>query len=348
MPDTAQRRQRVLVILAAHGEAEGRGFREHLAVSWRTLHHAAEVMPLPRALRAVICVVGALRKRFGANAASRHNAVTRAQARALADALADDPTISYQVVAAFASSEPGVAAVLTAAPPDGSVLLCSMIPTDSRLSCGLFCRAAASPPLAAVSRPLARLWEDTGLVAVHQAHLASWLQQQGHAGPAQPDGALVIALHGTLIADKAGKPAAFHNGSQEKSRYGEALRNALGELPGSPWTRVELAYLNHAVGGHWSQPTLEDGLDRLAREGTRSVWVYPAEHLAESIETVRLSQTLAAGPIRTAHCIPCLNDSPRFIDHLAERVRTASAHRQAQPCDHCPLAPGPCPASFSG
>jgi hypothetical protein len=42
MQDPARRLRRVLVILAAHGEAEGRGFRQHFAVSWRTLHHLAE------------------------------------------------------------------------------------------------------------------------------------------------------------------------------------------------------------------------------------------------------------------------------------------------------------------
>jgi ferrochelatase len=330
--------RRCLVVLTAHGESETAGFGEQYAVSWRTLAHAAEVMRLPAPLRVAICTAGALRKRLAGRAGSPHNGLVRAQADALGKALADDP-IRYRVVFAFASAEPGLGAVLAAAPRDVDVLLLSMIPTDSRLSCGLFCRAAAAHPNVAAVRPLARLWEAPDLVAVHRAHVAAWLVDRRDADTCGQGGALVIALHGTLVADEAGRAPAFHTGSREKTRYGEALRRALAGLPGGPWQRVEIAYMNHAVGGQWSAPTMEDTLARLAREGVRRVWAYPAEHLVESAETLRLKKTLAAGPLERGHCLPCLNDSPALIEFLAARVRAAAVRQEGRPCDQCPLAP---------
>ena len=336
-----QSARRFLVILAAHGEAESAGFSEQFAVSWRTLVHAAEVMPLPAPLRAAICALGALRKRLMRTAGSRHNAITRRQASALEAALDGDPATRYEVLPAFASAEPGVDTVLAAAPHDATVLLMSMIPTDSRLACGLFCRAAAVlHPRTQTVKPHARLWESADLVGVHRRHIAGWLQENEGALPAEERSALVIVLHGTLLADKSGRPPAFHNGMREKTHYGDALRKSLTELPDlhdSPWQRVEIAYLNHAVGGHWSQPTLEDCLARLAQEGMRCVYAYPAEHLVESAETARMAKTLDASPLARGFCLPSLNDSPRFIDFLADRVRAAAAEDGAWACDYCSL-----------
>ena len=343
-PDTGEKRVEkpaeapcnVWVVLCAHGEASGRGFREHYDVSRRTLAHAAEVMPLPAPLRVAICAAGALRKALDPTSGSRHNALTHAQALALEAALAGDRDARYRVRVAFGSADPSVEAVLTAAPSDVTVLLQSMIPTDSRLSCGLHCRAAGQSTLAAAPRPLARLWDDPALVAVHRAHLAAQLEEAETSG--STDGrALLIVLHGTLLADKKGQPPAFHTGAQEKQHYGEALRDALTSLPWHPWERVEIAYLNHAVGGEWSQPSLEECLATLAGDGIQEVWAYPAEHLVESAETARLAQTLARNPRQRGHMLPCLNDSPRFIDYLAARVRTAVARGSGTACDRCPL-----------
>lgn len=332
----------IVVILAAHGEAEGPGFREHFAVSWRTLAHAAEVMPLPAAARVGICGLGALRKRLDAKAGSRHNAMTRTQARELAVALEDDSDSIFRVVPAFASADPGVGNVLTTVPDDATVLLMSMIPTDSRLACGIFCRAVAARPggreARPAVRPVARLWEDPGLVAVHRAHVDAWLA--AHRGESSPtaDSALVIVLHGTLLEGRDGRPPPFHTGQREKAHYGEALRRALADRPDRPWRRIEIAYLNHAVGGRWSQPALEDCLEELARDGIRCVYAYPAEHVVESAETGQLAQIIASSPVDRGHCLPCLNDAPVLIDFLVGRVRAAVTSGATAPCDHCPLA----------
>lgn len=344
MVNSAHSPRRVLVVLAAHGEAENAGLRENYAVGWQTLEHASHVITLPAPLRTVICAAGALRKWLSGKAGSRHNEVTRAQAGALEQALAGDQATRYQVVAAFSAKEPGVATVLAGETAD-EVLICSMIPTDSRLSCGLFCRAAAAQPAGKASRPLARLWDDPDLIAVHQAHITDWLANNEEAAQsgARPheSSALIITLHGTLLADKHGKAPDFHTGNREKTRYGEALQVAFTALAGRPWQRVEIAYLNHAVGGHWSQPTLEDCLARLSDEGVTRVYAYPAEHLVDSVETARLADIMAGSTLKQTFCLPCLNTSPLLIDFLAGRVRAAvrqdGSKVNGQACDHCPL-----------
>ncbi len=330
--------KQVLVILAAHGEAENSSFREQFAVSWRTLTHAAEVMPLAAPLRALICTLGATRKALTGTGGSSHNAMTQRQAEALETALADEHSISYRVATAFASAEPGVARILASAPRDATVLLQSMIPTDSRLSCGLSCLAARARSAIEDVRPLARLWDDPELIAVHRDYLIEQLSERGVQGPADQHTALVIVLHGTLLADKSGQAPGFHNGHEEKSRYAELLHAALSDLPDQPWQRVEIAYLNHAVGGHWSQPELSDCLAGLAEEGIRQIYTYPAEHLVDSAETTRLAQVLEDSPLERGYCLACLNDSALLIDFLARRIRSAMRTESAQPCDHCPLA----------
>jgi ferrochelatase len=213
----------------------------------------------------------------------------------------------------------------------------SMIPTDSRLSCGLICHAlhAAAPELRERTAVVARFWDDPAFVALQRAHVVAQFPQ------ASPDRncCLVLVLHGTILRDPKGGAPGFHTGVTEKDVYGEALRAALLAVPDSPWQRVELAYLNHGVGGEWSQPTVPELLSRLASEGVDCVVAYPCEHLVEGSETLGLPRLLAASAIPETHQLPCLNVTAAFIEYLAECVRAAGADDQpSRLCDPCPLA----------
>jgi ferrochelatase len=328
--------RRIRVLLAAHGEAEGTGVVENFRVSWHTLSHASEVMRLPFPLRVLICTFGSLRKRFSGRPGSPHNRNTRAQAAALEAKLNHAGGVEYRVEPVFASAPPYVDDSL--APPEGvdEQVVLNMIPTDSRLSCGLGCHALmASPgPARERTRVIARLWESTELIAVHVAHIAA------HFPAVRPDQdcCLVLALHGTVVRDEQGRPPAYHSGEAEKTAYGEALRDALMAMPDRPWQRVELAYLNHGVGGQWSSPTLPELMARLGEEGVDCAVAYACEHLVDGGETIYLPEALAAGPVPETHCLPCLNSSPEFIGLLAARVHdVATREPVALCCDPCPL-----------
>jgi len=326
--------KRIRVVLAAHGEAESAGFRENFQVSRRTLAHAAEVMRLPAPLRLVICTLGGLRKRWKGGRGSPHNENSRRQAAALQSVLDEQGGAEYRVEAAFASSPPLFEQHL--ALPDGfdHQVVVSMIPTDSRLSCGLICHALCSAPGQdrTQNSVVARMWDDPDLIAIHREHVAAHFPLTPPVSPC----CLVLVLHGTVVRDRNGDPPGFHAGVDEKDRYGEALKEALMAVPDRPWQRVELAYLNHGVGGQWSSPTLDELMKRLAEEGVRSVVAYPCEHLVDGGETTGLPDVLAASAVPETHCLPCLNDQLEFMRYLAERVR-AAAGRQDR-CDPCPLS----------
>jgi len=329
--------RRFRVILAAHGEAPSAGLRENFRVSWHTLAHAAEVIPLPAPLRLAISGAGAVRKRLAGGPGSPHNANTREQASALQAQLADVADGAFHVQAAFASCPPYLEDTILARGDAERQLILSMIPTDSRLSCGLACYALrdVAPELRERTTILARLWDDSALIALQRDHIVARFPS---VSPAR-NSCLVLVLHGTIVRDSKGCPPGFHTGASEKDAYGDSLRSALLAVPNRPWQRVELAYLNHGVGGEWSRPTLPELLPRLASEGVDCVVAYPCEHLVEGTETLGLSTVLAASAIAETHALECLNTSTAFIDYLADLVRAAvAAENPSRCCDCCPLA----------
>lgn len=329
---------RYRVILAAHGEAASRSWREHFAVGYRTLAHAAQVMRLPLPLRLLVCALGATRKRFSAQGASPHNALTQQQAAALAVRLGE----SFAVEAAFLAAPPLLPSVLSKSQGVEQLLVCSMMPTDSRLACGQLChvvaeQASALPPTVV----LARLWDDPAFIEVNRQHALVHASQA--AEPEQP-AALLLAFHGTVLRERGGTTPAFHTGVEEKLHFAQALRKALLQTPELPWQRVEVAYLNHGVGGSWTQPTVHEMLHTLQQQGVRSLNVFPCDYLVDGGETLHgLASLLREAAF--AHCeqLPSLNASPAFIDYLAQRVHAACETPQPKTrCDQCPLT-----ASFS-
>lgn len=331
---------RIRVLLAAHGEAETAGFLDNFRVSWHTLTHAAEVMRLPAPLRVLIGTFAGLRKRFGAGSGSPHNENTRKQASALEARLNADGGSRYRVDPVFASAPTYLDDALDLPTGVDRQMIVNMIPTDSRLSCGLGCHRlmGGSESARAFTQVIARFWESPELIVVHRDHIMEHFPTQR----SRQNSCLVLVLHGTVVRDETGQAPGYHTGESEKTAYADALKAALVALPERPWQRVEIAYLNHGVGGEWSSPTLPELLTRLAADGVDSVVAYACEHLVDGGETVGLLRTLDAAPVFDSACLPCLNASPRFMDMLAACVHDADElHNVALTCDRCPLRDPP-------
>lgn len=326
----------IRIILAAHGEAETAGLMENFRVGWRTLGHAAGVMGLSLPLRLTVCSIAALRKRVTGRGGSSHNANTRDQAIALQDRLNEYRDGHYVVQSAFASAPPYLEEQISATVDIQQQMVVNLIPSDSRLSCGLVCHALIQSSQTYPQPPTvsSRLWEAPELVDIHLAHIAARFPHSHR----KPSNCLLLVLHGTLIKDRNGQAPPFHTGQEEKDFYANALLAKLMSYPDRPWQRVEIAYINHGVGGQWSRPSLSDMLSRLEQESVSHLTAYACEHLVDGSETSQLVIQLDQSSIPETHCLPCLNSSPDLIDFLAERIRAASNHHQtALCCDHCPL-----------
>jgi protoporphyrin/coproporphyrin ferrochelatase len=326
-----------LIILYSHGEPRTHGFFENLGVGLRTLGHAAQVMALPLPLRWFIAGIGALRKRIHRRGGSPHNALTWQQARALADELSRRGWDAAAVHAAFSVTSPSPHALLRGraqAVSSGAELehpvILSMTLVDSRLACGGLCW----PPHAVRGRVLARLWDDPRYFSLTRQFL---LRQ----APPTPGEVLVLVLHGTLVEDARGRPPDFHTGLAETEALGASVRAHLLEAAGgavSGWTEVEIAYLNHDVGGRWTQPDLSTCLQGLHTRGVQAVAAYPLGYLVDGLETEgEMARILAASPVARTRRIPALNADPGLIRYLADRITEPDPHpERGSRCASCP------------
>ena len=96
------------------------------------------------------------------------------------------------------------------------------------------------------------------------------------------------------------------------------------------WTNPHtLCYQSRVSPGHWLQPSLESTLERLAAEGARSVLVIPISFVTDHVETlheidIEARKHAAQAGITHFELMPALNDSPKFIQALAELIRARS------------------------
>lgn len=79
------------------------------------------------------------------------------------------------------------------------------------------------------------------------------------------------------------------------------------------------------IPGDWLEPTVDSILERASREGKRNVLLVPISFVSDHIETLydidivykRIAESLGL----KFHCSRSLNDSPKFIEALADAVR---------------------------
>ncbi|MBN1929263.1 MAG: ferrochelatase [Chlorobiaceae bacterium] len=324
--------KRIAVILGAHGEAETGGFVENYRVSLHTLQRASELIAVPVPLQHFISFSASLRKKItGKTAGSPQNPLTRRQSSELQKLLdqrsqAAFPELSFEVMAAFSASAPSVETALEKRHGYDGLIVVPMAPVDNALICGLLCRHLAetcSPAELARTRVIGRLWTDDALHRVCLDHLFG----QADLPPAtrKERNALMLLFHGTLVEDRNGAPPSFHTGQAETASFARRLTALIEADPRNPWGTVMTAYLNHDVGGRWSSPSFEEASRMVAAQGKRRLSLFAAGYFSDGNETVgRERYCSALEPEMRAETIPCLNDSPRFISFLADRVEAAA------------------------
>ena len=130
---------------------------------------------------------------------------------------------------------------------------------------------------------------------------------------AQLDTALVLAAHGTLL--EPARP--IDTGRCPTERLYGAIRQRV-----SPHFGLILnGWLNHTRGGRWTEPPIEETLQRVSDAGFTKVVYYPYGFLADNAES-QLEGRLAAAarPELSVRFLPCLNDSLTLAAAIAGQV----------------------------
>lgn len=95
---------------------------------------------------------------------------------------------------------------------------------------------------------------------------------------------------------------------------------------GIPDGRWSISFQSRLAGEPWLSPYTDHEFERLPREGKKRLIVFTPAFVADCLETLEeiegegKEQFLHAGG-ETFHHVPCLNDSPAYIEFLAGRAR---------------------------
>jgi protoporphyrin/coproporphyrin ferrochelatase len=320
--------KRIAVILVAHGEAETDSFFENFSMIRHTLAHAGEVMKLPRPLQLVASLAGGLKNKVTFRAQkylSPQNRITRQQASLLQEKLnrVMIPRLTnIEVYSAFHATPPFVKNIVEQTSGHDLQLLISMSPIDNRLTSGNLQQLSARYSHVNGQRSpvvVHGFWKDAGLRQVCLDHLFC----HGKTGERS---ALVLTFHGTLVKDTKGGIPRFHTGLKEMQEMGSSLRDAILIDPRNSYDYIEIAYLNHDVGGTWTKPSLAEALNALSSKGIRDVDIFSCGYFSDGTETILHAQKeAAASSVKTIRILPCINDSEAFADFLAEKVAAVVA-----------------------
>ncbi len=320
--------KKIAVILVAHGEAETDRFVENFSMIRHTLAHAGEVMKLPRPLQLLASLAGGVKNKVTFRAqkyCSPQNRITRQQASLLQEKLNRVITphqTDVEVYSAFHATPPFVKDIVKQTSGHDLQLLLSMSPIDNQLTSGnLLQLSARCSPANGQRRPVVihGFWQDAKLKKVY----IDYLFPHGKTGNGS---ALVLTFHGTLVKDTKGGVPMFHTGLKEMLEMGNTLRHAILMDPRNRYEAVEIAYLNHDVGGTWTKPSLAESLNALSSKGIQDVDIFSCGYFSDGTETILHAQKEAAGSsVKTIRFLPCINDSQAFADFLAEKVASVVA-----------------------
>jgi protoheme ferro-lyase len=132
-----------------------------------------------------------------------------------------------------------------------------------------------------------------------------------------PEVALVLAAHGTVLEP----PRPIDTGLAAT----QALCDAIAARLAPHFGLAVNGWLNHTRGGRWTEPPIDEALQRVAASGCTRVVYYPYGFLADNAESELEGRVaLAAQPRLASRHLPCLNGAPSLVAALARQIREAA------------------------
>ncbi len=307
------------LVLVTYGEPPSPSLVEQLVYSWRILQGLTRsVADIPQvAIPFIAWSRGHGRRRLwkAHGYASPLEPITRAQALAVGDVLNAQQAGPWMVHVAYEFRRPFLDQVLGAIPADEPVWVAPIYAADSAFTHELSRQATAAALRQLARQAPVRVLPALDLERLADISAAHVLAELGETGTG-PEIALVLAAHGTLL--EPARP--IDTGRCATERLYGAIRTRL-----SPRFGLILnGWLNHTRGGRWTEPPIEETLQRVAATGFTKVVYYPYGFLADNAESQLEGQLAArARPELTVRFLPCLNDSPALATALAGQVIVA-------------------------
>lgn len=318
-------RERVLVLLLTYGEPRQANFREQYDYSLLILKRLTRrIARIPKALLPIIALMRA-RTRVKTWRAERYASpleeIHQRQTGALEALLrARSPSLDVSVRGVFEFRRPLLPEVLAAlSPPPDRLVICPLYLADSDFTSGIslldleeYAKRAGAPYTPAPEY-VSRFSEDERLVELMAVFVQEQLQRAGVSEEARRAAALVLGAHGTLVQG----PLGIETGYGATQCFYQRLAQRLAPC----FARVEIGWLNHRLGGEWTQPELAVTAAALAENGLHDVVYFPFGFFADNAESELEGRCILRehSALRVIH-LPCLNDWPPFLEYLASRV----------------------------
>lgn len=140
--------------------------------------------------------------------------------------------------------------------------------------------------------------------------------------PADGDSTGVGVIH--LVFSAHGVPISVIEAGDPYRAQLEATARLVMEKGGWPYPH-RVCYQSRVGPGRWLRPSFDEALHSLAAEGAENVLVIPISFVSDHVETlseidIEARQVARQLGIRQFEVMPALNDSPKFIQALADLV----------------------------
>lgn len=322
----SKQRKRVLVLCLTYGEPHSNAFRPQFLYSLYILRRLTlRVAPIPRFVLPLLAARrGRIRRQMFEEKGyhSPLDAISESQAAKIKAALERHrPDIDFDVRVVMEFKWPFLPDQLREweqNPPDDFILLpLYMAESDfttgiSRTDLaeyhrGLQGRTNPFPPPAYV----AGFGFDERLGKYCADFIVRHLEKNGWTPEKCANAALVLGAHGTLVYP----PEGINGGARETLYlYGLIRKHLVGRFK-----TVRVAWLNHALGGKWTQPAADETAAYVWEKGIRDVVYFPFGFMADNNESQNEGKdALEEFEWNGLLYLPCPNDDEEFCELLAE------------------------------